>query len=206
MSCYGFLDKPPAPGRSLHPASQFCFKGARRMVSECSLLSSVLWSSCHSSLHAKYAVCSPVTLIASLLSELAAGSLVVSSFFSHLCYLKDLHKYPKAVCCWMCYIRASDLWILKAILIPETWQSRVRALAVRPFPAGSLMSRCPPLHVCESDECTSIDVLMGFCNVSVNVVFSIFDLWKYVCPPFILLCFKEQKPQNLKTGASYWLS
>lgn len=165
----------------------------------------LLWSSCHSSLHAKYAVCSPVTLIASLFSELATGSLVVSSFFSHLCYLRDLHKYPKALCCWICYIRDSDLWILKAILIPETWQSRVRALAVRPFPAASLMSRCPLLHVCESDEYKSIDVLTGFCNVSVNRLFATFGLWKCVCPSFISLCFKEQKPRNLKTGASYWL-
>lgn len=94
MSCYGFLDKSPASGRSLHSVFQFCFKGARGTVSECGLVL-LASGSCHSSLHAKYAVCSPVTLIASLFSELAAGSLVVSSFFSHLCYLKDLHKYPR---------------------------------------------------------------------------------------------------------------
>lgn len=161
MSCYGFLDKPPAPGRSLHPASQFCFMGGQRdsfRVWPPPLWPLVLWISCYSSLHAKYAVSSPVTLIASLFSELAAGSLVVSSFFSHLCYLKDLHKYPKALCCWICYIRDSDLWILKTILIPETCQSRVRALAVRPFPAGSLMSCCPPVHVCESDEYNTVEM------------------------------------------------
>lgn len=148
----------------------------------------------------------PVTLTASLFSEWAAVGLVVSSFFSPLCYLHDLHKYPKALCCWICYIRDSDLWVLTAILIPETWQTRVRALAVTPFPAGSLMSRCSSLHVCESDEYKSIDVLTGFYNVSGNILFATFGLWKCVCPPFISLCFKEQKPQNLKTGTSYWLS
>lgn len=42
MSCYGFLDKPPAPGMSLHPASQFCFEGTRGTVLECGLLPSGL--------------------------------------------------------------------------------------------------------------------------------------------------------------------
>ena len=37
--------------------------------------------------------------------------ILITPVLSHLCYLKDLHKYPKALCCWICEYAASGTLI-----------------------------------------------------------------------------------------------